>query len=99
MVLGAILKEEIKAVIIVNYTQECAEYFLNAANEDGRSMTRSLLWEAIQRLKLLGVKKFNLGGGAIEGDQLENFKKRMGGDMTPISVYKKIINPEMYHKL
>ncbi len=99
LVLGAMIDDEIKAVIMISYTKECAEYFLNASSEDGRIMTRSLLWDAIKKLKFLGVKKFNVGGGAIEGDQLEHFKKRMGGYKVPISVYKKTINQEMYNKL
>ena len=76
-----------------------AEYFINATQTDGRHLTRLLIWESIRRLKSLGVSTIHLGGGAEEGDNLEAFKRRLGGTRVVIPAYKSIINSTVYEKL
>ncbi len=99
MVLGAKINGTIHAIIMINYVESVAEYFINATDEVGRNLTRLLLWDGIKRLKANQVKMFNLGGGAQEGDQLEAFKRRMGGKQVSIPIFKKIVDVFQYNKL
>jgi len=99
MVLGAKINGTIHAIVMINYVESVAEYFINATDEAGRNLTKLLLWDGIKRLKAKQVKMFNLGGGAQEGDQLEAFKRRMGGKQVSIPVYKKIVDSFQYNKL
>lgn len=99
MILGARIKDELHAVIMINFTNHCAEYYINATDDSGRHLTRLLLWDAVKRLKKLGVEEFHLGGGATEGDHLEAFKRRMGGTRVLIPVYRKVVNQGKYNEL
>lgn len=42
--------------------------------------THALLWQAMQRFKAQGIRRFNLGGVGSEPDGVSNFKRRFGGD-------------------
>lgn len=99
IVLGAKVNGIIHAVVLINFSSACAEYFINATDEQGRHLTRLLLWEAIKKLKALGIPEFNLGGGSSEGDQLEAFKKRFGGVSKGIPLYRKIVDKDQYQAL
>jgi hypothetical protein len=99
MVLGAKIDGIIHATIMINYAESVAEYFINATDEIGRNLTRLLLWVGINRLRANEIRLFNLGGGAHEGDQLEAFKRRMGGKQVSIPLYRKIVDTLQYKKL
>lgn len=99
IVLGGEIGGKMHAVVIICYSGECAEYFINATDVEGRNLTRLLLWEGMRKLRSLGIMKFNLGGGAEEGDQLEAYKKRFGGRKAFIPLYRKIVNHDQYGSL
>ncbi|QNL20594.1 GNAT family N-acetyltransferase [Hyphobacterium sp. CCMP332] len=94
--LAGTINGEVHAVVILLSNKNCAEYFINATDDKGRNLTRLLLWEGIKSLKAKGILKFNLGGGASEGDHLEAFKRRFGGEKSLIPVYKKIVDRQTY---
>ena len=99
IVLGGKIGGKINAVVIICFSGECAEYFINATDTEGRNLTRLLLWEGIKKVRSFGILKFNLGGGAAEGDQLEAFKKRFGGTQVAIPLYRKIVDQDLYNNL
>jgi hypothetical protein len=97
--LGAFSGERMLAAVLVAYVDTCAEYLINAALPEGRGHTRLLLWQAIQKLKSANVGKFHLGGGAAEGDSLEQFKRRIGGKQTAVPVYRAVLDQDKYESL
>lgn len=77
----------------------CAEYFLSASTEPGRSYSTALLWQGILVLKKLGCRYLNLGGGVRENDGLAQFKERFGGISMKFVALKQIYNLDVYNKL
>lgn len=75
------------------------EYFLNASTIPGRAHSKGLIWLGMTRLKSIGVSKLNLGGGAREHDQLEDFKQRFGGQKASCKSLQQIHNSEVYEHL
>ena len=96
---GVIFENKIQCIVMFLNNQEWSEYFINASSEIGRLASRLLIWETIIKLKEFGVKFLNLGGGVTEGDQLENFKRRFGGQAQSSGIYKSIINQSQYNSL
>lgn len=98
LLLACTVSGRIVATTLMLRSGRHAEYFINATRTDGRHLTRLLIWESIRRLKSLGVSTIHLGGGAKEGDNLEAFKRRLGGKRVVIPAYKSIINLTAYEK-
>lgn len=96
---GMIFDDKIQCVVIFLTNHGWSEYFINASTEIGRVATRLLIWESIIKLKESGVKYLNLGGGVAEGDQLDSFKRRFGGDSRFSGIFKSIINQTQYNSL
>ena len=98
-VAGMFFNDQIQCVVVFLSYQNWSEYFINASTEIGRFATRSLIWESMIRLKESGVKHLNLGGGVSEGDHLDSFKRRFGGNACYSGIYKSIINQTEYSSL
>ncbi|MEQ9187354.1 MAG: GNAT family N-acetyltransferase [Cryomorphaceae bacterium] len=99
LLIGVSKEDNIMAVLMVLYTPDCAEYFINASDEQGRSYTKLLLWEATKSLIQMKVKTFHLGGGSSEGDHLEAFKRRFGGRKHSIPIWKEVLNQNVYGEI
>ena len=99
IILGASLGGKIECVVIFLVQNDWAEYFINASTIEGRFATRALIWEVIKRLKNLGVRYINLGGGIQENDHLDQFKRRFGGEAVSIGLYKGIASKNDYDRL
>jgi hypothetical protein len=93
------LGEPLRAAVLCLHAGEMGEYFINASTDDGRSHTRILLWAAMRELKRRGVRYFNLGGGAHEGDALDAFKRRFGGNPLSVPVLKQVFVRDRYDSL
>lgn len=96
---GVDVKGKIPAVIMLLNNHYCAEYFINASDTDGRLYTKQLIWEGVKKLHDRGCSTFNLGGGAQEGDFLESFKRRFGGEKRVIPLWKDILMSGRYQEL
>ncbi len=96
LIVGARDRNTVQAVSLFLSTPHGADYFLNAATEDGRKYSRSLLWTAIQELKNRSVPSLNLGGGVHPGDSLEAFKRRFGGSPVSGQVLRQVFDREKY---
>jgi hypothetical protein len=99
LLLGVEENNRVEAVAQFLYTFWSADYFLNASSLEGRKYTRLLVWTAIERLKEYGVACLNLGGGVKQGDSLDKFKRRFGGQMVRGQVIKQIFNQAKYEYL
>lgn len=73
-----------------------AEYFFQASTTEGRRATGALLWEGMLRLKALGLPWVNLGGGSVEGDGLEKFKSRFGGERLTAGRWTRVFDDKAY---
>ncbi len=97
--LGAKINGIIECVVIFLYKGNRAEYFINASSDIGRQATRTLIWEAIKRLKIKGVSQINLGGGVSDNDHLDQFKRRFGGTSEKLLLMKGITSNDVYQML
>jgi len=88
-----------QAVVLCLYTNDIADYFINASTNHGRKHTRILLWAAVRELKRRGVRCFNLGGGARDADALDTFKRRFGGKSMGVPVLKQVYIHEQFTAL
>jgi hypothetical protein len=88
-----------QAVVVCLYTKDVADYFINAGTNQGRRYSRILLWESARELKRRGVRYFNLGGGIRDGDPLDAFKRRFGGDSSSFQVLKQVYLGEKFTAL
>ena len=75
-------KEPVAALMILLHGS-CATYQISWTNEHGREMNavNLLLWQAILKLKALGISNLDLGGmDPIKNEGLARFKSRLGGE-------------------
>ena len=72
-------------------------YHLSCNNKSMNCITDFLI---INILKEIGINKlFILGGGVIEGDSLEKFKKSLSNKTYTYNIYQNILNKEIYDKV
>jgi hypothetical protein len=72
-------------------------YHLSCNNKSMNCITDFLI---INILKEIGINKlFILGGGLIEGDSLEKFKKSLSNKTYTYNIYQNILNKEIYNKV
>jgi hypothetical protein len=84
----------IEAVTLFLWHGEQADSFLNAATPEGRWHSRGLYWEGALRLRRLGVRRMNLGGGVSDGDALSGFKQRLGASPVRSQALRQVLDPE-----
>jgi len=90
---------DIDCILIFLIKDNWAEYYINASSDKGRSFTRFLIWQSIQHLKQIGIQYINLGGGVRDQDDLENFKKRFGGERANLNTINGITCKSEYQNL
>ena len=66
--------------------------FLNAATPAGRGHSRGLYWLGALRLREMGVRELNLGGGLPGEDGLADFKRRLGATPVATTVLRQVID-------
>lgn len=98
-VLAISFKNEIQCVIVFLKYGEWSEYYINASSDEGRIASRFLIWEMIKKMKESNVQYVNLGGGVVDGDTLDDFKRRFGGIKKDIGICKRIVNELEYNRL
>lgn len=83
---------EVEAVTVFLWHGEFADSFLNAATPAGRAHSRGLYWQGALRLRELGVRWLNLGGGLRDGDELARFKQRLGASPRRTLVLRQVFD-------
>lgn len=86
----------IEAVTLFLFHGGFADSFLNAATPDGRRHSRGLYWLGARRLRELGVRRLNLGGGVRDGDELSAFKQRLGARSVPTLALRQVFDDAAY---
>lgn len=86
----------IGASIIYKF-EDKVHYHLSCNNNSSNCITDFLL---INILKEFGINKlFILGGGLKDGDSLSKFKKRLSNEEYNYTIYKNILNQDIYNEL
>lgn len=89
---------EIEAITLFLWQGGQGESFLNAATPSGRAHSRGLYWLGALRLRELGVRVLNLGGGVGNGDALSEFKQRLGARRAPSLVLRQVVDLDGYRR-
>ena len=74
VVFGATTGDGLQACALFLQRGDQAEYHLGASTNAGRGLQTLLLYAGFLRLRQMGVKRLNLGGGVRRGDGLFQFK-------------------------
>lgn len=85
-------------LIGINKKKDKADFVFSASTDNGYSYGYLMLWKEILFLKNLGFKTFYLGGGIKKNDGVNNFKKRIGGEVLYNGGLKIIVNKTKYFK-
>jgi hypothetical protein len=99
LVLGASVDGVIEAVALFVVSGDQAEYHLSAGSDRGRDLAAWLIWNAIVRLKLKGIRTLHLGGGVRRGDGLHNFKQKFRGTPKAQQAVRQIYDQSKYEEL
>jgi len=86
----------IEAVHMYGYTPDAADLLLLAAGVHGKPYTAVLIWHAVERLRDLGVRLLNLGGGAHPDDPISRSKQRFGADRYQLTALREVYDPATY---
>jgi serine/alanine adding enzyme len=82
---------------IIFIYNDIIHYHLSCNDKSINCITDFLL---ITTLKIIGINKlFILGGGLKDGDNLSKFKKKLSNKEFQYTIYKNILNQEIYDKL
>ena len=92
-------ERKISAFSMFIYNKFCAEYFINASDQNGRIHARGFIWHAIDYFKKKQIPVLNLGGGTKNDDSLADFKRRLGGQMIQTWKQHHIYNHHKFSKL
>jgi hypothetical protein len=99
LAIGAAHRSQIEAVVMFPFMGPRAEAHVGGASTSGRELMAWLLWQGIQKLTELGVKRLNLGGGVRPHDGIYKFKEKFGGPSLALHAVKQIYQPETYKRL
>ena len=99
LAIGAASGDQIEAVHLTVCTPHVAEYLFCFDRRAAESHGIGLIWEAVKRLRGLGIERFSLGGGLEDRDSLDAFKRRFGGERRTLRALKQVIQPETYARL
>jgi serine/alanine adding enzyme len=99
VVFGAIAGDGIEACALFLQRDDQAEYHLGASTNAGRGLQTLLLHTGMLRLREMGVRRLNLGGGVRHGDGLFQFKAKFGGEERVLHAVRQIYRRDVYRRL
>jgi hypothetical protein len=91
--------DKLESVALFGYTPHGADYLFNVSVPGGERHAVHLIWCAVERLRALGVKSLNLGGGVRPGDDLAEFKRRFGAAELPLVSLRQVYRADAYEEL
>lgn len=86
----------LEAITLFGHAGGRGDSLLNAATVAGRRHSRGLYWMGALRLRELGVRGLNLGGGIGAGDGLAEFKLRLGATPRGSRVLRQVFDPPAF---
>ena len=99
VVFGATTGDGLQACALFLQRGDQAEYHLGASTNAGRGLQTLLLYAGFIRLRQMGVKRLNLGGGVRRGDGLFQFKAKFRGEERWLHAVRQIYRPDVYRRL
>lgn len=99
VILGAQVGDDIEAVCIFLTAGKHAEWHTVGNTISGRTLSAWLIWTGVQRLREMGIRWLNLGGGVRPGDGLHAFKEKFGAAAQPAYALHQIYDREKYRAL
>jgi hypothetical protein len=99
LVVGARASAGVEACALFLVRDDQAEYHLGASSDEGRALQAWLLHAGMLRLREMGVRVLNLGGGVRSGDGLSQFKAKFGGQQRVLHSVRQIYRPDVYRRL
>ena len=99
LALGAQLGETIEAIHLGRIHDAHADWQIAAVSDHGRSLGAWIVWNAIERLRMMEVRYFNIGGGVRANDGLYDYKSRFGAIEMPLVSVRQIYDPRRYEEL
>jgi hypothetical protein len=97
--IGAEQDGQVVAVSLFGWTRYCGDFIYNVSLPGGEHHSAALIWEGVRDLIANGVPLLNLGGGIAEGDSLDSFKQRFGGEPRPLESVQQVYRPDVYDDL
>jgi hypothetical protein len=91
--------EKVTAVSVFATTRYTSDYLFNISLPEGRPYSAALIWYATLKMKSLGVRYLNLGGGVTQNDNIAEFKRRFGAEKYPLKSIKQVYNTDVYKQL
>jgi hypothetical protein len=99
LVLAANAGHGIEACALFLRRDDQAEYHLGASTRAGRGLQTLLLYAGMLRLREMGARRLNLGGGVRHGDGLFQFKAKFGGQEHALHAIRQIYRRDVYCRL
>jgi hypothetical protein len=99
IILGAEVEGSIEAVTVFLVAGHTAEHHVHGSTAAGRDLMAWLIANAVPRLRELGVRTLNLGGGIRRGDGVHRFKARFHGVPRPVRGVRQIFDRQVYERL
>jgi hypothetical protein len=90
---------ELEALTVFGVAGEIADFMFNISTPNGRPASAGLLWEGVRRLRKVGCKVLNLGGGIRPHDEVAEFKRRFGAQPLPLVSQRQIFRREVFERL
>jgi hypothetical protein len=99
IMLGAERGGVVVAATMLAHSRDLGDYLFNFSTDDGTSASAPLLWFGAMKLRALGVKTLNLGGGIRPGDGVAAFKQRFGARALPLRSLRQVYDPARFEQL
>ena len=97
--IGVAKGRNLEAVHLSVCTPYAAEYLFNVSLPGAQYHSAGLIWEALAEIQRRGIQFLNLGGGLLDHDNLEEFKRRFGANRYDLKALKQVFAPERYAEL
>jgi hypothetical protein len=90
---------ELVAVTIFGLAGKMADHLFYILAPAGRGTSAGLLWTGIKRLKAMGCRTLNLGGGIRRDDDVAQFKRLCGATEVPFAAARHVYRPRVFEEL
>jgi hypothetical protein len=89
----------VRAAALFGYSPYLGDYLFSVSEEGERGHSALLVWEGALELRRRGVPFLHLGGGVVEGDGVEAFKRRFGATPSSIMSAEEVYREDVYRDL
>jgi len=87
------------SISLFGRTDYACDFILNGATHDGRKFSSAILWEAVKITKSNKIPYFNLGGGLVMNDSLDQYKSKFGGFRKQFGAFREVHDKVGYSRI